>query len=181
MVQTQEVVGERRVRRCRSVLEKRQIVQLMLELGASVAEVPRAHGVTANQMFAWRGAFERGRLTQPCSALLPASASFVRDAVLRPSEANTFIKTDLITLLTPISRNHQIARPTRRRSRDWLGVRRNYSPRDGGGAAAKVRERDDRGSFRAISYLLRYLNRTSFCSEASCRYSKARSCSFKPL
>jgi transposase-like protein len=65
MVQTQEVVGERRVRRCRSVLEKRQIVQLMLEPGASVAEVPRAHGVTANQVFAWRRAFERSRLTQP--------------------------------------------------------------------------------------------------------------------
>jgi hypothetical protein len=40
MVQTQEVVGERRVRRCRPVSEKRQIVQLMLELGASIAEAP---------------------------------------------------------------------------------------------------------------------------------------------
>jgi len=79
MVQTQKVVGERRVRRCRSVSEKRQIVQLMLELGASVSEVPRAHGVTANEMFAWWRPFEGGRLTQPCSALLPASASFVRD------------------------------------------------------------------------------------------------------
>ena len=38
MVQTQEVVGERRARRSLSVSEKRQIVQLMLELGASVAE-----------------------------------------------------------------------------------------------------------------------------------------------
>jgi len=59
MVQAQEVVGERRVRRCRSVSEKRQIVQLMLELGASVAGVPGAHVVTANQMFARRLAFER--------------------------------------------------------------------------------------------------------------------------
>ena len=50
MVQTQEVVGERRVRRCRPVSEKRQIVQLMLEPGASIAEVARAHGVTANQI-----------------------------------------------------------------------------------------------------------------------------------
>jgi transposase-like protein len=55
-------------------------VQLILEPGASVAEVPRAHGVNANQMFAWRRAFERDELTQPCSALLLASASFVRDA-----------------------------------------------------------------------------------------------------
>jgi transposase-like protein len=57
------------------------MVQLILEPGASVAEVPRAHGVNASQMFAWRRAFERGELTQPCSALLLASASFVRDAV----------------------------------------------------------------------------------------------------
>jgi transposase-like protein len=40
----------------------------------------RANRVNANQMFAWRRAFERDELTQPCSALLPASASFVRDA-----------------------------------------------------------------------------------------------------
>ena len=80
MAQIQEVVGERRVRRCRSVSEKRQIVQLIPEPRASVAEVHRAHGVNANQMFAWRRAFERGELTQPCSALLPASSSFVRDA-----------------------------------------------------------------------------------------------------
>jgi hypothetical protein len=55
-------------------------VQLILEPGASVAEVPRAHGVNANQMFAWRRAFEQGELTQHCSALLPPSTSFVRDA-----------------------------------------------------------------------------------------------------
>jgi hypothetical protein len=55
-------------------------VRLILEPGASVAEVARAHGVNANQMFEWRRAFERGELTQPCSALLLASASFVRDA-----------------------------------------------------------------------------------------------------
>jgi len=42
--------------------------------------VAKAHGVNANQMFASRPAFERGELTQPCSALLLASASFVRDA-----------------------------------------------------------------------------------------------------
>ena len=59
MVQAQEVVSERRVRRWRSVSEKRQIVQLTLEPGASVAEVARAHGVNANQVFKWRRAFEQ--------------------------------------------------------------------------------------------------------------------------
>ncbi len=75
MVQTQEVVPERRARRWRSVSEKRQIVQLTLEPGASVAEVARAHGVNANQVFKWRRAFERGELNEPCSALLPVMVS----------------------------------------------------------------------------------------------------------
>lgn len=70
MVQADEV---RRVRRWRSISEKRQIVQSTLEPGASVAEVARAHGVNANQVFKWRRAFERGELNEPCSALLPVT------------------------------------------------------------------------------------------------------------
>ena len=75
MVQTQDVVPERRVRRWRSVSEKRQIVQLTLGPGASVAEVARAHGVNANQVFKWRRAFERGELIEPCTALLPVTVT----------------------------------------------------------------------------------------------------------
>ena len=37
-------------------------MQLTMEPGASVAEVARAHGVNANQVFTWRRAFERGEL-----------------------------------------------------------------------------------------------------------------------
>jgi transposase len=59
MDQTGEV---RRVRRWRSVTEKRQIVQSTLGPGASVAEVARAHGVNANQVFKWRRLFESGQL-----------------------------------------------------------------------------------------------------------------------
>jgi len=68
----------RRVRRCRSVAEKRQIVNLTLETGASVALVARAHGLNANQVFKWRRAFERGELvdsTAACTALLPVTAA----------------------------------------------------------------------------------------------------------
>jgi len=50
-------------------------VQLTLEAGASVAEVARAHGVNANQVFKWRRAFERGELTEPCKALLPVTVT----------------------------------------------------------------------------------------------------------
>jgi transposase len=65
----------RRVRRWRSVFEKRQIVQLTLEPGASVAEVARAHGVNANQVFKWRREFERGELTDACAALIPVTVT----------------------------------------------------------------------------------------------------------
>ena len=75
MAQAQEIVPERRVRRWRSVSEKRQIVELTLEPGASVAEVARAHGVNANQVFKWRRAFERGELIEPCTALLPVTVT----------------------------------------------------------------------------------------------------------
>jgi transposase len=48
-------------------------VQLTLEPGASVAEVARAHGVNANQVFRWRREFERGELTHACAALIPVT------------------------------------------------------------------------------------------------------------
>ena len=43
-----------------SVSERRRIVELTLEPGASVALVARANGVNANQVFKWRRAFETG-------------------------------------------------------------------------------------------------------------------------
>jgi len=83
-------VRERRVRRFRSVAEKRQIVELTLEPGASVALVARAHGVNANQVFKWRRAFERGELAEPAAvstALLPVRVSASREAALREPAA----------------------------------------------------------------------------------------------
>lgn len=53
-----------RVRRWRSVSEKRQIVQLAMAPGASVAEVARAHGVNANQVFKWRQDYRSGLLLE---------------------------------------------------------------------------------------------------------------------
>ena len=74
MDQAEGLVPGRRVRRWRSVAEKRRIVELTLVPGASVALVARAHGVNANQVFKWRREFERGELSEPVSAsasLLP--------------------------------------------------------------------------------------------------------------
>jgi transposase len=66
-----------RVRRWRTISEKRRIVELTLERGASVAEVARANGMNANQVFKWRRAYERGELNEPCAALLPVTVSAV--------------------------------------------------------------------------------------------------------
>lgn len=70
-----EVSTGRRVRRWRTVSEKRQIVQLTFGPGASVAEVARAHGVNANQVFKWRRAFGRGELAESSTALIPVTVS----------------------------------------------------------------------------------------------------------
>jgi transposase len=78
--------AERRVRRFRSVAEKRRIVELTFEPGASVALVARAHGVNANQVFAWRRALKSGELAEACSAttaLLPVTVAASSDAEVR--------------------------------------------------------------------------------------------------
>jgi transposase len=78
--------ADRRVRRFRSVAEKRRIVELTLESGASVALVARAHGVNANQVFAWRRALKSGELAEPISAstsLLPVTVAAPTEAEIR--------------------------------------------------------------------------------------------------
>ena len=57
-------------RQYRSPELKRQIVEETLVPGASVARVARAHGVNANQVFAWRRQYERG-LLKPRNRALP--------------------------------------------------------------------------------------------------------------
>jgi transposase len=79
--------ADRRVRRFRSISEKVQIVQLTLKPGASVAEVARAHGVNANQVFKWRRAFERGELSEPSVALIPVTVTNPEDECRHTEEA----------------------------------------------------------------------------------------------
>jgi transposase len=80
MGHSEEVGAERRVRRWRSVAEKRQIVKQTLEPGASVALIARAHGLNANQVFKWRRAFERGELVDS-TALLPVTIGALSERV----------------------------------------------------------------------------------------------------
>jgi len=77
--------ADRRVRRFRSVTEKRRIVELTFESGASVALVARAHGVNANQVFAWRRALKSGELGNP----IAASTALLAVTVTASSEAET--------------------------------------------------------------------------------------------
>jgi transposase-like protein len=90
MVEAEEMGTGRRVRRWRSVAEKRRIIDLTLEPGASVALVARAHGVNANQVFAWRRAFKSGELADPAApatALLPVTVSAPYEAEIREPAA----------------------------------------------------------------------------------------------
>jgi transposase len=86
MADSVEVGVERRPRRRHPVSEKRRIVELTLQPGASVAHVAQVNGVNANQVFKWRRAFERGELTEFSSgatALLPVTMSVPRDVSTR--------------------------------------------------------------------------------------------------
>src|SRR5258707_1071336 len=60
-----EVVGAKRTQRVhRSVAEKRRIVELVLQLGVSVARVAQSEGVNANQVFKWRREDRNGAATR---------------------------------------------------------------------------------------------------------------------
>ncbi len=58
--------------------EKRRIVEETLQPGTSVAKVARAHGVNANQVFAWRRQYRQGLLSEKngeTAKLLPVHVS----------------------------------------------------------------------------------------------------------
>jgi transposase len=76
---TERIVVKREPRR-RSVAEKRRIVEETLQPGASVAKVARAHGVNANQVFAWRRQYRQGLLGENSETanLLPVHVTGTR-------------------------------------------------------------------------------------------------------
>lgn len=74
----------RRVRRWRTASEKLAIVQLTLRPGASVAEVARAQGMNANQLFKWRRAYERSELSESSVALIAVKVSNSEEEMRAP-------------------------------------------------------------------------------------------------
>lgn len=86
MVDSGGMVFGNRPRRRHALSEKRRIVELTFQPGASVAQVARANGVNANQLFNWRRAFQRGELVEPVSGnttLLPVSVSAACESPMR--------------------------------------------------------------------------------------------------
>jgi transposase len=53
---------EQAKRQRRSIAEKRRIVELVMQPGASIARVAREHGVNANMVHYWRKLYREGRL-----------------------------------------------------------------------------------------------------------------------
>ena len=80
---TATVAVKRKKRQHRSSAERLRVVEETLVPGASVALVARAHGVNANQVFAWRKLYLTGKLidksskaiTQISPRLLPVTVS----------------------------------------------------------------------------------------------------------
>ncbi len=65
-------------RQRRSIAEKRRIVELVMQPGASIARVAREHGVNANMVHYWRRLYREGRLGENKGNsvhLLPVSVS----------------------------------------------------------------------------------------------------------
>jgi transposase len=61
-------VGKRRMR---TLDEKRQIVEEVLQGGESVAVIARRHEVNANLLFSWKRQYEKGLLESKRTALVP--------------------------------------------------------------------------------------------------------------
>jgi len=88
MVDSCGVVFGNRPRRRHALSEKRRMVELTFQPGASVAQVARANGVNANQLFGWRRSFERGELVEPDfgnTGLLPVTVSAACESPIRKS------------------------------------------------------------------------------------------------
>ena len=69
---------ERPKRQRRSIADKRRIVELVMQPGASIARVAREHAVNANMVHYWRKLYRQGRLGEKRADsvhLLPVSVS----------------------------------------------------------------------------------------------------------
>lgn len=93
-------------RRYRSAEERRRIVEETLAAGVSVAKVAQAHGVNANQVFAWRKLHFAGKLRdRRRRSILPSAAHG-----LPSTTALTETGTSRVRLL-PVSVSAEVEQP----------------------------------------------------------------------
>lgn len=107
-IMTRPVVSPGRQRRVHSEKFKRELVELCLEPGASVAAIAMAHGVNANLLFGWRrrhleatGQREPVVPAAPPAVLLPVSISATPGEARRsalPSASSTRPSTGTIEI-----------------------------------------------------------------------------------
>jgi transposase len=77
-----KVEGQKRQRR--SIAEKRRIVELAMQPGASIARIAREHGVNANMVHYWRKLYREGRLGQNKTDSIRLLPVAVGEAVASP-------------------------------------------------------------------------------------------------
>ncbi len=70
-----------------SIAEKRRVVEESFHPGTSVARVAREHGINANQVFKWRGLYQRGKLGSKARVEQPPELLAVTVADARAVEA----------------------------------------------------------------------------------------------
>jgi transposase-like protein len=104
---------EKPKRQRRSIAEKREIVELAMQPGASVARVAREHGVNANMVHYWRSLYRHGRLGENRTdsvRLLPVSVSESAAAVVVKSATKLFSTPSPSLRCSPDAYEHPINR-----------------------------------------------------------------------
>jgi transposase len=89
----------------RTAEERRRIVEETLVPGTSVAKVARAHGINANQVFAWRKLHLAGKLRDRGSKRVAASATRSLSATAAFTEAVRSVR------LLPVSVSAEVEQP----------------------------------------------------------------------
>ena len=97
----------------RSAEERRRIVEETLAPGASVAKVARAHGVNANQVFAWRKLHRDGKLRDRSSRLVSPRVTDSLPATTAVTEINaTSVRLLPVSVMAEVEQPPKVATAT---------------------------------------------------------------------
>jgi transposase-like protein len=79
----------------RTLDEKRQIVEEVLQGGESVAVIARRHEVNANLLFSWKRQYEKGLLESKRTALVPVKLQRKAASTVRTLPTDECVEIDL--------------------------------------------------------------------------------------